>query len=227
MEDLDNPSSVRPLETPGLEARNPDWCPDPEQPLLVFEGRAESRREIWMINVKSGELTQITRGGGDNQPDWSPDCNQVAFGRFDVTDPFQIEDLYVVNLGNQKEKRIETRLTSTKDVSEGNVSWSPDGDWLAFARKTDTNGDGRITGDDRNELWTVSPSGSTEPQRRRTSDKFSVLSPSWSPDSDQILFAAYYAKDSFELWIYSVVTDQAMKIPGLDMGAYYYPQWSP
>ena len=36
-------------------------------------------RDIWLVSAEGGEARQITRGGSDTRPRWSPDGKRIAF----------------------------------------------------------------------------------------------------------------------------------------------------
>src|SRR6201998_4564037 len=36
-------------------------------------------RDIWLVSAEGGEARQITRGGSDMRPRWSPDGKRIAF----------------------------------------------------------------------------------------------------------------------------------------------------
>ena len=56
----------------------PAWSPDGTR--IVFEGAIGSNYEIFVLDVQTGEVTQLTNAPGDDSwPVWSPDGTMVAF----------------------------------------------------------------------------------------------------------------------------------------------------
>jgi len=78
---------------------------------------------LWVTHADSGERRRLTTGGGDGQPAWSPNGQQIAYiskddGNFEI---------YKVN----RDGSGKTRLTNDAH-SDGLPVWSPDGQWIAF-----------------------------------------------------------------------------------------------
>ncbi len=86
--------------------------------------------QIHVLDIKSGEVSQITDGDYDcREPRWSPDGEHLAFvsARFERHEYGSIRDIYVASArGGQIRKITES------DMSLGGLSWSPDGKAIAF-----------------------------------------------------------------------------------------------
>jgi len=60
--------------------QTPSWCMDPSNPMIAFTGRDSGAFDIFTVSLKTGEVTRLTQGQGNNQdPAFSPDCRMVAF----------------------------------------------------------------------------------------------------------------------------------------------------
>jgi TolB protein len=71
--------NVRRLTYRGSYNQTPAWCPDGEQNLLAFTGRAGGL-DVFTVNIQSQQYTRITQGQGVNKdPAFSPDCRMLAF----------------------------------------------------------------------------------------------------------------------------------------------------
>jgi TolB protein len=71
--------NVRRLTYRGSYNQTPAWCPDAEQSLLAFTGRAAGL-DVFTVNIQSQQYTRITQGQGVNKdPAFSPDCRMLAF----------------------------------------------------------------------------------------------------------------------------------------------------
>jgi dipeptidyl aminopeptidase/acylaminoacyl peptidase len=82
-----------------------------------------SVRDIWVVAINGGEARQLTRGGSDTRPRWSPDGHKLAF----ISARSGTPQIYWLALAGGE----ATRLTSLSTGAD-NELWSPDGQTLAF-----------------------------------------------------------------------------------------------
>jgi dipeptidyl aminopeptidase/acylaminoacyl peptidase len=82
-----------------------------------------SVRNIWIVPVAGGEQRQLTRGGSDLRPRWSPDGKKLAFLSSRDGEP----QIYTVVVGGGE----AIKLTAVPGGAD-NELWSPDGKSLAF-----------------------------------------------------------------------------------------------
>ena len=212
--------SVKAVDTAQVFAYFPSWCPVAGNSWVAFEGRDGSEKNIWRVNVDTGDLEKLTHGNTDIRPTFSPDCNKIVFERYDPGN-HDYSDLYIHDLYTNN----DLQLTFTPDEDELNTAWSPDGQWIVFGRVSqDRNHDGHKTNTDGPEMIIVHPDGSQEENLSR--EQFFMFSPSWSPGSDQILFARYEGEGQFDLSMYTLSNHQMSSL-GLGTGPYYYPVWAP
>src|SRR5690242_20834360 len=81
-------------------------------------------RNIWMVSTNgSSEPRQLTRGGSDGRPQWSPDSKRLAF----VSSRMGTEQIYLLSLSGGEGDPLTTLSTGA-----GNEQWSPDGRSIAF-----------------------------------------------------------------------------------------------
>jgi dipeptidyl aminopeptidase/acylaminoacyl peptidase len=81
-------------------------------------------RNIWIVSTNgSSESRQLTRGGSDGRPQWSPDSKRLAF----VSSRTGTEEIYLLNLSGGEGDPLTVLSTGA-----GNQQWSPDGQWIAF-----------------------------------------------------------------------------------------------
>jgi dipeptidyl aminopeptidase/acylaminoacyl peptidase len=82
-----------------------------------------SVRDIWLVPTTPGEPRQLTRGGSDMRPRWSPDGQKLAF----ISARNGTTQIYWIALAGGEATRL-TNLSTGAD----NELWSPDGHSLAF-----------------------------------------------------------------------------------------------
>src|SRR5690348_4531333 len=81
-------------------------------------------RNIWIVSTDgTSESRQLTRGGSDGRPRWSPDSKRLAF----VSNRTGTEQIYLLSLNGGEGNALTTLSTGA-----GNQQWSPDGQWIAF-----------------------------------------------------------------------------------------------
>jgi dipeptidyl aminopeptidase/acylaminoacyl peptidase len=96
---------------------------------VVAKADREANRmasNLWIVPAAGGEARQLTRGGSDSRPRWSPDSTRLAFlsGRDGIT------QVYILPLAGG-EARPLTRISTEAD----NELWSPDGKTIAFTSR--------------------------------------------------------------------------------------------
>ena len=111
-----------------------------------------------------------------------------------------------------------SQATRISDVTaeESDPSWSPDGSWIAYVRRT--------PGTAVREIWLMRPDGS---QRHPvTSQGGRAFTPAWSPDSARIVFSSNAEGVVYEL--YTVGVDgKGLRSVVPTAGDNFEPSWSP
>lgn len=212
----------------GHKVMRPKWCSSSTslyRDWVVFEDRGKNGNDyqdtassLALVNVNTGELKKLTAGPSDWFPNWSPDCSQVVFTRYDDNDTAGLlADLMLLDLdtGNVRSLIESSSISSPAELSP---AWSPNSQWIAFRKISDTNGDGIYRGsDDRNELWLIQPDGKN--LRALITTSISIATISWSPDSKHIVVTTQENQ--------MLVCDINGEIV-LDYGtSYFHPTWSP
>jgi dipeptidyl aminopeptidase/acylaminoacyl peptidase len=111
----------------------------------------DKRSHIWVVDVRSGAVSQITFGEdwNDTDPQWSPDGNFIAFvsdrtGK--AFDESRNTDVFVIDAAGGPIRKI-----SDHEEADNSPRWSPDGKTIAFL--------GRIRERDHPKIFVVSSAG--------------------------------------------------------------------
>jgi Tol biopolymer transport system component len=111
-----NFDSPTPQQAKGIVS--PTLSPDGKR--VVFE----ALNQLWLMDV-GGKPQPLTNDKFYKEdPAWSPDGKKLAYS----SDKAGTEDIYILDLGTKKEKRV----TPFDDSAEVSAAWSPDGRMLAY-----------------------------------------------------------------------------------------------
>jgi Tol biopolymer transport system component len=137
-----------------------DWSPDGR--LVYTEGfKDETDWDIFVVSGDGGApVSWLDEATCDVQPTWSPDGQWIAFLRMsqdtNANGRIDFEDSGDVWIGRSSGGALR-QLTS--GLWAATPAWSPDSQWIAFARTLDSNGNGRSDSEDRVDIWAVPVSG--------------------------------------------------------------------
>jgi Tol biopolymer transport system component len=101
--------------------------------LIAFtrdNGLGNRSESIWTVNQDGSGLMQVTTGGRDLMPIWSPSGTMLAFTQSDPG--FSFFQVAVVNADGSSRQVLTTVSGKVMDFAEG---WSPDGRWVLFHRE--------------------------------------------------------------------------------------------
>jgi len=151
------------------------------------DGRT-AREEVWTVRSDGSFLTQIVRG---MEPSVSPDGESIAFT---VLDPASDEvHLWTMRADGSERTQLTYSEGHLEGVQDRSPSWSPDGDWLAFASDRGKDRSGRRNFD----IWVVCSDGSRLTQL--TTNGSYDMSPTWGPDGRYIYFQSNRGL-SWDIW---------------------------
>jgi Tol biopolymer transport system component len=123
----------RQILTQGGNCGRPAWSTDGQ--ALVFHSTRSGNNEIYILDLESGEITQITNHPArDFQASWSPDGQRLVF----ASDRDGDLEIYTIRTDGRELVQI-----TNNDVDDMLPAWSPDGAWIAFV--SDKDGDAEIT----------------------------------------------------------------------------------
>ncbi|HSJ58250.1 MAG TPA: protein kinase, partial [Anaerolineae bacterium] len=141
-----------------------DWSPDGR--LVYSEGfKGDSDWNIYIINPDgTNRALWLGEPTCDVQATWSPDGQWIAFLRIrsDTNGNGAIDfedagDVWVGRASGDGLRQLTSGMWATTPA------WSPDNEWIAFARLIDSNSNGRSDGDDDADIMAV-PFGGGEPE---------------------------------------------------------------
>jgi Tol biopolymer transport system component len=204
--------SVRPggsgyrLEVPSASEYTCDPSYSPDGTKLAFTSDQDGDYDIYVKDLASGQVTQITNDGEDSgvpdrRPAWSPEGTKIVFD--------DQNDIWVMDATDGSDRM---QLTDTATVSEWQATWSPNGTRIAFQREGD--------------IWMMDPDGSDRKNLTSTPNRDDSFA-TWSPNSTRIAWARESGLDApTDIW--KMKADGSAKVRLTSFAGYDAdPAWSP
>ena len=145
----------------------------------------QRRGDIWVKQSKANEPFQLidpAYGGGNSGIAWSPEGDRIAFTN--SRSGYSQVGVVEIDTGNV------ITITDTP-VEHGQISWSPDGRWLAYVKADDVGMS--------NDIVIASADGSGH-QKILTSGKGKRFEPKFSPDGEFIAYIESNSVRSRDIW---------------------------
>lgn len=168
----------------------PAWSPDGSQ--IAFVSWRDGNPELYLMDSNGENLKRLTENAArDFAPTWSPDSAQIAF----LSDRDWDLNIFILTLESAQVKQLSY---ATYIGSEG-LSWSPDGQQLAYTRYE--------SGSSELYLRDVQ----TNSETRLTNNTFNDLQPAWSGDGKYLTFVSA-REGSYEIYIMSVAEGSCFRL---------------
>ena len=199
----ENGSNVQQLtKDPNFPILDAKWSPDGSK-IAVVSLIGDSltypsfRHVIFIMNADGSHRYQLTpqwfdtvdstggkvEYGGTSDPVWSSDSKRIAYTRLMVPEAVDNNDIFVIDVGGNNEKRITKSMNISEDVSD----WSPDGKLFLASEHDWSKKDSRTTVD-------IFSSSDGKLQKQITPDTVTSYNAMWSPDHRHIVYTSWGGK---------------------------------
>jgi Tol biopolymer transport system component/DNA-binding winged helix-turn-helix (wHTH) protein len=121
-------SKLPPVRVVPVAGQAGDASLSPDGNEVAFRRSSDLRNAsgIYIKQIGSEDVVQLTRSASDNAPAWSPDGRFIAFSRYENT----LHEVYVVSAIGGAERKLYSGAPAHPALS-----WSPDGKSIAFTTK--------------------------------------------------------------------------------------------
>jgi Tol biopolymer transport system component/DNA-binding winged helix-turn-helix (wHTH) protein len=201
-----SPAAAVPLTAYPGDERAPSLSPDGSRVAFSWNSPALDNYDIYVKLAGPGEPMQLTRSPArDEAPAWSPDGRYIAFIRFTAPDAAY---LVVIPAHGGAERTVAAIFPppippSVRPIS--NLSWTPDGKWLAFGGATSASGPRGI--------WLISVDGSEQRPLTEALGRPDDHSPVVSPDGRYLAFLRAHTVGRHAIFLMPLTSDLAASGP--------------
>lgn len=176
--DLSTPSFVEQVTFTKQDETAPSFSPDGKKVAVMVKGIDET----WQIAIIDTKSRQITYLGNGAFPKWNPKRDLIAYESLSMTT--RRTNINVVNSDGSSVTEIVVDRSGKKSMHT--PTWSPDGEWLAFAVSNEQKPDYFSWGNQHDDIWICRADGSN------VIIVLDDIQPDWYPSwgGDTIYFAS-------------------------------------
>ena len=183
---------------------------------LAFISDRDGNRNIYSMNADGSSQTNLSQSSASEQSfAWSPDGTRIAFIKRESPSGPDDSNLYLMNADGSGVTKVTANDFQYMNFT--NLSWSPDGNRLAY-----------VSGDDLvHYLSVVNADGTNRRLLRETNGPFLDLA--WAPDGNKIAFSLGFDFNSANLWVMNTDGSGVTRITDHNEPGIYSrsPSWSP
>jgi Tol biopolymer transport system component len=226
-------------EDPCVGDDEPAYSPDGTKVVFIralapwvynedFKERAPSDCGLWIGDIATGEVKQITSNSACNSersPRWSPDGSKIAYFRERYDNSGLTTAIFVIDANGGEEHQL-----TNWELIAGYPDWSPDGGWIIFATHplVTFNFDAVVSN-----LYRMRPDGSgIEQLTFYDTPDLRANQPHYTPDGKWIIFTAVQPSTNTEerrtdrsLWVIPAEGGEPIKLTS--GGIYTHGAWQP
>lgn len=164
-------SDDRALTPPTQSPIHPEWMPDGKSILYCTDDDLhppqKNAADIYRIDVATGRISTLIRGGVNTYPMPSPDGRKIAFRKFIDNN----SEVFVADIDGTNVKNL-----TNHPAFEGWPAWSPDGQRIAFSANRNSS----------YQIFVMDADGANVRLVANTEGR--ATAPKWSPDGRTIYF---------------------------------------
>ncbi|MCO6451022.1 MAG: PD40 domain-containing protein [Caldilineales bacterium] len=200
--------SVGATHKDGINIRNASFSPEGERIVYAYTECNTCPNELWVTDIGSSDRKLIYRTDDYRIEDvqWSPHGEQIAFVlRPHIAHNVVNGEMWLIEADGGELKCASSVLTSAPELYHGGfrITWSPNGRYVAFVTGKTNTQDGNL--DWFNGLRTNVSAVDTETMEVKEMSSFKsalVLTPSWSPQSDELAFMVNFESPHvYQPWV--------------------------
>lgn len=188
-----------------MDTNYPNWSNNGRWLIFTATGMGSVTDDLYFLDMSDEPLGEVLQrltsdDGVESWPAFAPDDTQIVYA----------VDLSSVEFGAGTELRIYNLNDNTaRDLTHNRANliesapdWSPDGTQIVFA--------GQESGANESDIYLISASGTTEPQKIVDSE-FNDIQPRFSPDGRFIVFSSNRT-GNWDVFIYEIATQNYYQV---------------
>ena len=164
---------------------------------------ANTRFGIYTMNPDGSGQVPLTTNRFDTAPEWSADGSRLVFE--------SEGDIFVINADGTG----RTNLTNSPTIDDGSPTWSPDGQFIAFASVRQNS-----------DIYAINADGSGGEVQLTTDTRYDDF-PAWSPDGSTIAFFAARAAQRGLFTMPATTGEPETFVQGVSTNSNTRFDWSP